>query len=330
MAGASTPQVQDALRLSVEWYTGAGEGAGQLNAVFLAVMVVATGQCRHVLVYRTVTEGSAQGSGRREGIGVNMSGGLPDYFNYLIPYGAASAVNWCALYADRHMYEYGTTREQLAQIALNARRNAGLNPKGIYREPLTMDDYFAARMISSPLCLYDCDIPCDGSTAVVVSNAAYAKDAPRLAPRVETFGTALYGRPRWEQWEDLTTMVMHDSAAQMWTRTDLEPSDVDIAELYDGFSILTLLWIEALQFVGRGEAGPFLEGGRRIALEGELPINTHGGQLSAGRLHGYSYLHEAIVQLRGDGGDRQVVKALDVAAVAAGGGNTCGCLLLTR
>ena len=100
-------------------------------------------------------------------------------------------------------------------------------------------------------------------------------------------------------------MAMRDAAAQMWSRTELKPADVDVAELYDGFSWLTLAWLEALGFAAKGEGGPFVEGGKRIALDGELPLNTSGGQLSAGRLHGFGLLHEACVQLRGLGGDRQ-------------------------
>ncbi len=141
-------------------------------------------------------------------------------------------------------------------------------------------------------------------------------------------GAALHDRPSWDQLRDLTRTVGADAAAQMWSRTALTPADVDIAELYDGFSFLTLLWLEALGLCPVGESGAFVEGGGRIAREGELPLNTQGGQLSAGRLHGYGFLHEAVVQLRGEGGDRQVPSRPEVAAVAAGGGNTCGCLLL--
>jgi acetyl-CoA acetyltransferase len=115
----------------------------------------------------------------------------------------------------------------------------------------------------------------------------------------------------------------------MWNRTTLTPADVDIAEIYDGFSYLTMLWLEALGLCGTGESGAFVEGGTRIALDGSLPLNTAGGQLSAGRLHGYGFFHEACVQLRGEGGARQVATRPKVAAVAAGGGNTCGCFLLS-
>ena len=143
--------------------------------------------------------------------------------------------------------------------------------------------------------------------------------------------TALRGRPSWDQYDDMTTMAARDAGAQLWTRTDLTPADVDVAELYDGFSFLTMTWLEALGFCGKGESGPYIEGGHRIAPDGELPLNTHGGQLSAGRLHGFGFVHEAVLQLRGDAGDRQLPgRVPEVAAVANGGGPVAGSLLLTR
>ena len=204
------------------------------------------------------------------------------FLQWSLPFGAVSAANWIALVGQRRVHEFGLTREQLAQVALNGRRNAGLNPKAIYRDPMTMDDYLAARMISTPLCLFDCDAPCDGSTALVVSHVDYAPDAPHPACHVNAVGTALWGRPSWDQFDDMTTMAARDAAASMWKRTDLEPADVDIAELYDGFSILPLVWLEALGFCGRGESGPFVEGGTRIALDGELPLNTAGASSPPG------------------------------------------------
>jgi acetyl-CoA acetyltransferase len=232
--------------------------------------------------------------------------------------------------AQRHFHEFGTTREQLAQIALNARKNAGRNPKAIYRDPMTMDDYLSARLVSTPFCLYDCDVPADGSTAVIVSAVDTAADLRQTPVAVEAIGTAIHGRPSWDQWDDLTTMALRDASAMLWSRTDLKPTDVEVAELYDGFSFITLAWLEALGFCGHGEGGPFIEGGERIALGGQIPVNTHGGQLSGGRLHGYGFLHEACVQLRGEAGDRQVARTPEVAVAAAGGGPLAGCLLLTR
>jgi acetyl-CoA acetyltransferase len=335
-AGPSIPELQDALRLELSWYAAGPELPGQLGSVIEAVTAVACGLARHVLCYRTVWEATAQGRGGRAGIGSEGGGGGSAGFRaggslqWTLPFGAASAAVWIAMFAQRHFHEYGTTREQLAWIALNARRNAGRNPKAIYRDPLDLDDYLAARPISTPFCLYDCDVPADGATAIVVSRADRARDLRRSPLRVEAVGSALRGRPSWDQFDDLTTMAMRDAGAMLWSRTDLRPADVDVAELYDGFSFLALAWLEALGFCGKGEGGPFVEGGTRIALDGELPLNTHGGQLSAGRLHGYGFLHEAALQLWGGGGARQVPGEPRVAVAAAGGGPLGGCLLLVR
>jgi acetyl-CoA acetyltransferase len=328
-SGPGSPAVQDALRLSLNWHSGGVEGAAQISAVINAVMAVSMGLARHVLVYRTVTESTAQGSGRRQGIGVGAKG-IGGVQQWTLPFRAYSAANWLAVYAQRHFHEFGTTREQMAQIALNGRANAARNPKAVFREPLSMADYLGARMISSPLCLFDCDVPVDGSTAVVVSVAEHADAVDHPVARVEAVGTALRGRPSWDQWDDITTMSARDAAAHMWSRTDLTPADVDVAELYDGFSWLAMCWLEALGFCGHGESGSFIEGGSRIALDGELPLNTQGGQLSGGRLHGFGFLHEAVVQLRGEGGERQIPGRAEVAAVANGGGPIAGAMLLTR
>jgi acetyl-CoA acetyltransferase len=185
-------------------------------------------------------------------------------------------------------------------------------------------------MISTPFCLYDCDVPVDGATAMIVSHLDAARDLRRPPLRIEAVGSALHGRPSWDQFDDLTTMALRDASKMLWQRTDLKPADVDIAELYDGFSFIALAWLEALGFCGKGEGGPFIEGGKRIALDGEIPLNTQGGQLSAGRLHGYGFLHEACLQLWGEGGERQVANNPEVAVAAAGGGPLGGCLLLTR
>jgi acetyl-CoA acetyltransferase len=337
-SGPGSPEVQDALRLEVGWHSGGIEGAAQLAAVVNAVMAVGAGLARHVLVYRTVTESTEQGAGGRAGIGLGGGGGggggraprMGGSMQWTIPFRAYSAANWLAMNAHRHFHEYGTTPEQLAMIALNARRNAVLNPRAIYREPMTLDDYFASRIVTSPFRLFDCDAPVDGSTAVIVSAAEHASAVDHPVARVEAVGTALRGRPSWDQFDDMTTMAARDAGAQLWTRTDLKPADVDVAELYDGFSFLTMCWLEALGFCGVGESGPFVEGGRRIALDGDLPVNTHGGQLSAGRLHGFGFIHEACLQLRGEAGDHQVPGGVEVAAVANGGGPIAGALLLTR
>lgn len=326
--GASGADLHDALRLKLNWRDGAGETAGQLGAVHKAVLAVAAGLANHVIVFRTVVEGS--GGPVRAAPSGGGGGALPSFMRFLLPFGAGSAANWIACYAQRHMHEYGTTREQMAAIAINDRLNAALNPNAIYEAPMTLNDYLDARMISDPFCLFDCDVPCDGSTAVIVSHRDAAGSSEHPAIHVNAIGTALRGRPSWDQFDELAMMPMRDSAASLWARTDLTPADVDTAQLYDGFGWLAMAWLEALGFCGRGESGPFVEGGGRIALGGELPLNTWGGQLSGGRLHGFGFLHEGVLQLRHNAGERQIAGAPEVAAVAAGGGPEVGCMLLTR
>jgi len=335
-SGAGAYEVMDALRLNCGWYGSGLETSGQLGSVVNACLAVASGLANHVLCFRSVWEGSAQGDKGRAGVmpgGGGGGGGAPKmsgFMSWNIVFSAPSAATWIAMFAQRHFHEYGTTREQLAWIPLNARKNAEVNPNAIYRTPMSFDDYMNARLISTPFCLYDCDVPCDGATAVIVSRRERAKDLRHAPLRVEAVGTRIAGRPSWDQFDDLTAMPNRDAGKQLWSRTDLKPSDVQMAQLYDGFSWLAMSWLEALGLCGVGEGGPFVEGGTRIARDGQLPLNTHGGQLSAGRLHGYGFLHEGATQMWGEAGDRQIATPPEVGVIAAGGGNTCGCLLLVR
>jgi acetyl-CoA acetyltransferase len=329
MSPTGLSEVKDALRLKVNWFSGGGETPGQLGALFNAIAAVSVGYANHVLVFRTVTESTAQTATRRASVVGSGSGRVGGPMQWMVPFHAVSAANWVAMFAQRYMHEHGLSREHLGQIAINARRHAGLNPNAIFREPLTMDAYLSARLVSTPLGLFDCDIPCDGSAVMIVSRADATPDL-RQVVRIEAVGSALHGRDSWDQRADLTEMASHDAARMMWSRTDLKPTDLDTVMLYDGFSFLNLMWLEALGVFAKGEAAGFLEGGEAsIGLGGKLPLNTHGGQLSAGRLHGYGFVHEACLQLRHEAGDRQVVDA-EVAAVGVGGGPLGGAMLLTR
>ena len=327
-AGASAWELHDALGVSANWYLGAHQTPGQLGPVIDAAMAVACGLARHVLCFRTVNESSAQGDGGRAGV---LARPVDDFRRWLAPFGAPSAANWLALVAQAHFDRYGTTREQLGWIPIVERRHAGLNPKAVYRDPLTMEDYLAARMISTPFGLYDCDVPVDGATAVVLSHRSAVADLAQPAVQLEAVGCGLRRPFAWDQGGDLTTMANTDAATMLWSRTELRPSDVSVALLYDGFSFLALSWLEALGFCEAGDGGPFVADakGRRIGLGGDIPLNTQGGQLSGGRLHGFGHLHEAVLQLRHNAGERQVAHA-EVAVAAAGGGPLAGCLLLTR
>lgn len=322
----SAIDIKEVLRLGVNWYGTVGADTTQMSALILAYMAVSSGQARHVVVSRTVFEGSTRRAAVADKIGKRVDGPA----QWTMPLDAPSSANWVGLMASRYFYEFGTTREQMGQIALTCRRNAALTEDAVYREPLTMEDYLAARLISTPLCLYDCDVPIDGSMALIVSHPDYARDAKSPVIRIEAIGGPLYGRESWDQQPDMTRFYGQDAARRLWSQTDLKPKDIDVAEIYDGYSFLAMLWLEDMGICGRGEAGAFIEGGHRIALDGEFPLNTAGGQLSYGRMHGMSFVHEACVQLRNLGGKRQVPSNPRVALVTNGGGTVASAALLTR
>lgn len=321
-AGPPLTDVYDALGITPSIIAGGFEGPAQLGPLVSAGLAISGGLARHVVVYRTVTEGSARAAVRAGGPAPTPAAGPPPW---ITAFGGGPGPVGHALLARRHFHQYGTSRRQLAHVALTARRHAALNPKAVFREPLTMDDYMAARMIMDPLCLFDCDVHCDGATALVLSTASYAPDTPHKAVCIEAVGVAPSARPDYAQHAEL--VPARRAADQMWSRTDLRPADVDVAGLYDGFSILTLLWLEALGFCPIGEGGAFIEGGTRIGLGGELPLNTNGGQLSGGRLHGLGFVHEMCLQLRAEAGARQVPSA-QVAVVGVGALPYVGCVLL--
>lgn len=323
------PAVEEALRIRPVWHNGTMETSGQTGSVVAAMLAVASGLCRHVLCFRTVWEATHTELMRSGTLSPPGGGRIGGDMQWRIPFGAASAANWIAMYASQYFAKYGADRETLGEIAVNARTNAGRNPQAIYRDPMTMENYLQARMVSTPFGLYDCDVPCDGAVAIVVSSVETASDLRQRPVLVEAVGTKVDERQSWDQGTITHLPNVFGPAAHLWSRTTLRQQDVDVAELYDGFSFNCLSWLEALGFCGVGEGADYLAGGRRIALDGELPLNTHGGQLSAGRTHGYGFLHEAVLQLRGDAGDRQVPGA-QVAAVSAGGGVPAGAFLLRR
>jgi acetyl-CoA acetyltransferase len=323
-------QLQDALRLRVGWYEGTGETSGQLGAMFNAIGAIVTGLANHVVVFRTVYEAQARRLRPFANAMARSADRVEGAHAWYAPYWSLAAATQQALYFARYMHESGASEEQVAQIALNGRRNAQRNPKAIYRTPMSLEDYLASRWISTPLRLFDCDAPCDGSTAIVLSRRELAVDLPNPPIRIEAIGSALRDRNSWAQLENLATQATPSPAAMLWNRTDLKPADVDVAELYDGFSFHSLAWLESFGFCDRYEAPAFVEGGSRIALDGELPINTSGGQLSAGRLHGYGQVHEACAQLWGRGGERQVPGEPRVAVTSTAGGPLAGCVLLVR
>jgi acetyl-CoA acetyltransferase/uncharacterized OB-fold protein len=327
--------LEDVLGLRPTWYNGGQETFGPAGSVIAAMLAVSAGLARHVVCFRTVWQATLAAQMRAR----NPGGGSPYGIasrnqvrtpGYSAPYGVGSAANNLAMAASNHFHRYGTTRETLGWIALNQRANAMVNPAAIYREPMSMDDYLGARMISTPFGLYDCDVPVDACVAVIVSAVDAARDLAKAPVLVEAVGTQMTERIEWDQSTMTHEPHVLGPSAHLWTRTTLRPSDVQVAELYDGFSFNCVSWLEGLGFCEIGGAKDFLDGGTAIAREGGVvALNTHGGQLSAGRTHGMGLMHEAVVQLRGAGGDRQVADA-DVAVVSSGGLTPSGVILLRR
>ncbi|MFF3573324.1 thiolase C-terminal domain-containing protein [Nocardia jiangxiensis] len=318
--------IEEALRIRPTWVNGGGDLPGQNGSIIAAMLAVASGLCRHVLCFRTVWESSHQAL-QRAGRWHDGPGRATGMMEWRLPFGAMSAANWIACQASHYFHRYGGDREVLGRIAVNARTHAWLNPEAVYRDPITLDDYLSARMVSSPFGLYDCDVPVDGAVAVIVSAADTAADLAAPPVFVEAVGTQIMETLSWDQ-GTLTHMPQSlGPAAHLWSRTDLRPENVDVALLYDGFTFNALSWLEGLGFCEFGGAREFIGDGSAIALGGRLPLNPHGGQLSAGRTHGYGFFREAVLQLRGQAHGRQVTDAR-VAVVTAGGGVPSGAILL--
>ncbi len=317
--------LEAALGIRPTWHNGGIETFGPGGSVIAAMLAVAGGLARHVLCFRTLWEATYNELMKQGKITPAHDRGRTASWQF--PFGATSAAHTLAINAQRHFHRYGTTKETLGWIALNQRANAELNPTAVYRSPMTMGDYLDARPITTPFGLYDCDVPCDGAIAVIVSAVDAARDLAKPPVLVEAVGTQIIERIDWDQSTLTHEPQVLGQAAHVWTRTSLRPTDVDVAELYDGFTMNCLSWIEALGFCGIGEAKEFLDGGKNIARDGLLPLNTHGGQLSHGRTHGMGLLHEAVSQLRGEAGQRQVADAR-VGVVSSGGLTPSGVLLL--
>ncbi len=329
IAPVGTAEAAAVLGIQPRWVLSSGEGFSHLSPLFHGIMAIASGLARHVIIYRTVAQATARMASRQSTLMSGLRGSRVDGNNaWTVPFNAHSPINTFALYAQAYFDKYGATPEQLGEIAVNGRKNAAHNPNAVYQKPLTLEDYLASRVISSPLRLYDCDSHIDGATAIVLSHRDAAKDLKNPPLHIEAIGMAMGGLWTGQFRGDFTTIEADRAGDMLWNRTDMRPKDLDCAQIYDGFSIHVWLWMEAIKLVGPGEAAAFVEGGKRIAIDGELPINTGGGQLSAGRFHGYGHSYEACVQLWGRGGGRQVKDAKT--CLVTNGGYGFGAMLLRR
>ncbi len=274
-------------------------GSAFLTHVMWAALAIEAGQCDVALI--------AYGSNQRSAAGKLVSSMKQSAYD--APYKLIRPAGAYALATSRYMHEFGLKREQLGEVALAARQWAQLNPDAFAREPLTMDEYLASRMVASPLSVRDCCLVTDGAAAIVMVSASRAKD---LASKpVYVLGAAAATDHRdITAMPNLTRTSAVDSGARAFAQAGMKPADVDVLELYDAFTINTLLFLEDLGFCKKGEAGAFVQGGR-IAPGGELAVNTNGGGLSCVHpgMYGLFTLVEASQQLMGVAGARQVKDA---------------------
>ncbi len=259
----------------------------------------------------------AYGSNQASGAGRVARTSLP--WPYEARYKPLEPVSSYALAAARHMHEFGTTKDQMGEVAVAARQWAMLNPEAYKRDPLTLDDYRASRLVSDPLSVLDCCLVTDGGAAIVMTRADRAADLARKP--VKVLGAASGTTHAFiSAMPDLTRTALADCARRAYAMAGLGPQDIDVVELYDAFTINTIMFLEDMGFCPKGEGGRFVEGGR-IAPGGSLPVNTNGGGLSCTHpgMYGMFTIIEAVRQLRGEGGDRQVANARTAIAQGNGG-----------
>lgn len=291
-----------------------------------AAAAIAAGLCDVALI----TYGSTQWSNRSRRLSGRMEANEPR-MQFEVPYGPLLPIGAYALAAQRHMHQYGTTSEQLAQIAVSTRRWAMLNPVAFMRDPLTIEEVLNSPVVSSPLHLLDCCLVTDGGGALVITSAQRARDLRQTPVYVLGSGEG-HTHLMISQMADLTTTGAVRSGALAFQRAGLKPADIDVAEIYDSFTITVLISLEDLGFCKKGEGGPFIEDGR-TGPGGTLPVNTNGGGLSYCHpgMYGIFLVIEAVRQLRGECGPRQVPGAKIALCHGTGGVlSTQGTLILGR
>lgn len=291
-------------------------GSSFISHMIPAAMALNAGICNAVLIcYGSTQRTGALGRGAAGGQARRLLDPLP----YEHPYEPAMPVSAYALAAARHMHQYGTTREHLAEVAVAARQWAQLNPEAFMRDPLSIADVLNARMVADPLSVRDCCLVTDGAGAFVMVRADRAKHLAKKPVYMLGNATATWHR-QISSMPDVTVTAAKESGARAFAMAGLIPADIHVAQLYDAFTINTILFLEDLGFCKKGEGGAFVANGG-IAPGGRLPVNTNGGGLSCVHpgMYGMFITIEAVRQLRGECGDRQVAGA-KTAVVHGNGG----------
>jgi acetyl-CoA acetyltransferase len=306
---------------SLAYWCSIDPGGGASAALLAhASMAVSTGQADVVVCYRALNGSSGRRPGTSDTMGL-FAGQDPQAESFLHPNGLTAPVQFFALIAQRHMFQFGTTHEQLAQISVTFREAANRNPRAqMHKVPLSLDECATADLISDPLRKFDCCLQTDGAAAFIVTTPERARDLAQKPVFVKSAGQALGPEQHGALFsailrEDVTEWPSRRLATDVYARSGLGPSDIDVAQLYDCFTITALIQLEDYGFCGRGEGGPFVESGA-LSLGGVLPCNTAGGNLSEGYLHGVNHVLEATRQLRGTSTSQ--VESAEVALVTGG------------
>jgi len=292
-----------------------------------AAMMVASGACQYVLAYRSLNERSGHRYGSPE-----VQAAFPWVHGLHAPYGLVVPGEWTAMHARRRMIEFGDTREQWAEVPVSFRAHANRNPQAMqYRKPLSREDYLAAPMLAEPLCRFDYCLETDGAVAYVVTSAERARSL-QATPAFIQAAVQATGFPIWYQTnyyrDSLTTGdEAVATAARLWQTSGLTPRHIDVAQIYDHFAPLVLTSLEDYGFCGKGEAAAFVGDGR-IRLGGELPLNTAGGLLSEGYIHGWNLILEGVRQIRGT--STAQVEDVEFSLVTSGWGAPTSALILSR
>ena len=302
-------------------------GGNAANLITLtATAAIESGLAKNVLCFRAMNGRSGfRLGGARE---LNVRG----ITQFTAPFGWITYPQAMAMWCRRHMIKYGTTKEQLGSIAVMSRENAMLNERAMQRTPLTMNDYMNAKPIVAPLALYDICLESDGACAVLITSAERAKDMKQKPVYImggaygggDHQGDDLFDAIRWD---DHSNNYAKFIANDLWRSAGVGPKDIDVAEIYDCFTYSVIMQLEGLGFCKEGEGGPFAASGA-LKRDGALPTNTHGGLLSEAYIHGFNHVIEAVEQLRGVSGARQI-KDAEIALTTAGA-MTCGSAMVLR
>ncbi|MBI2864599.1 MAG: hypothetical protein HYX94_08580 [Chloroflexi bacterium] len=296
------------------WGGGGGGGSG---AVHNACMAVFSGSANHVVAFRALAQGQFGRFGQSR-TGQKVSGGQA----YGAPFGLMTPAQRFALQTRRHMHLYGTTSRQLGAVAVACRKHAQHNPRAImYGRPMTLEDHQNSRMIVDPFRLYDCCLESDGAAAAVITSAERAKNCKQRPVYIMgvSQGTG-FQQGSFADKSKFDTANFEEVAKDLYERAGVTPRDIDVAQIYENFTGMVIMSIENHGFCKKGEGGPFVEGGRIEWPDGELPINTSGGNLSEAYTHGFELVTEAVRQMRGTSTCQ--VKDAEICLVASGPGVT--------